>query len=214
METDSKTEKDSISEKYNTDFSTRLSNFTQLLNEKTDDVTKKHEDILKLYNIVTGDGIAGGYQSTAVDERDAANVWRWTAMASFIAAALWTGLKFWLYWCEQKTTIAPIPLDWTAIISATSLTVILLSIAAYAASQSKLHRINQQQMKWFSLEIASLEPYIASLEPEEQRKLKIDLAHRLFAQDRVTVGKRPTQTEKNIFDSAVDQITKAVSKTD
>lgn len=185
-----------------------------MLNEKTDDVTKKHEDILKLYNIVTGDGIAGGYQSTAVDERKAANAWRRTAMASFIAAALWTGLKFWLYWCEQKTTIAPIPLDWTAIISATSLTVILLSIAAYAASQSKLHRINQQQMKWFSLEIASLEPYIASLEPEEQRKLKIDLAHRLFAQDRVTVGKRPTQTEKNIFDSAVDQITKAVSKTD
>lgn len=214
METDSKAERDSISEKYNTDFSTRLSNFTQLLNEKTDDVTEKHEAILKLYDIVTGDGIAGGYQSAADTEESSADSWRTIAMCSFIAAALWTGLKFWLYWCEQKTTIAPIPPDWTAIISATSLTVILLSIAAYAASQSRLHRINQQQMKWFSLEIAALGPYIRSLEPEEQRKLRIDLAHRLFAQDRVTIGKRSVQIDKNVFDSLINLIPKVANKSD
>lgn len=214
METNSKAERDSISEKYNTDFSTRLSNFTQLLNEKTDDVTDKHEEILKLYDIVTGDAIAGGYQSAADNEESSADSWRKIAMWSFIAAALWTGLKFWLYWCEQKTTIVPIPPDWTAIISATSLTVILLSIAAYAASQSRLHRINQQQMKWFSLEIAALGPYIRSVEPEEQRKLKIELAHRLFAQDRVTVGKRSAQIEKNIFETPLDRFSKMVNKSD
>ncbi|MEP0964050.1 MAG: hypothetical protein ABJQ80_00950 [Lentilitoribacter sp.] len=68
------------------------------------DMEIKHQSILKTYDIVAGDGVAGGYKKTAKDEGDAANLWRKIAMRSFIAAALWTLFKVIAYWSGWVST--------------------------------------------------------------------------------------------------------------
>ncbi len=47
-------------------------------------------------------------------------------------------------------------------------------------------------MRWFSFEIAAIDPFISTLEPEQQQKLKEQLAEKLFGQDRV-IEDRPTK---------------------
>ncbi|MBL1437951.1 MAG: hypothetical protein COB08_017350 [Rhodobacteraceae bacterium] len=68
-------------------------------------------------------------------------------------------------------------------IKAASLAAILISIAAYAARQSSLHRNNEFQTRRFALEVTAISPFIASLEAEQQAKLKTALVERLFGQE-------------------------------
>lgn len=180
-------------------------------NEIIHDMEIKHQSILKTHDIVAGDGVAGGYKKTAKDEGDAANLWRTIAMRSFIAAALWTLFKVIAYWSGWVST-NPASFDWPEVIAATSLTLILLATATYAARQSKLHRVNEQQMSWFSLEIGALDPFIASLSEEQQRVLKIQLSQRLFGQNRTASVNDSESSENELVKTVLDAVTQLTRK--
>lgn len=58
----------------------------------------------------------------------------------------------------------------------------MLSIpAAYLARESAKHREKQYAHQQTSLDLKAIAPYIASLPQEEQHKIKIEIAGRIFA---------------------------------
>ncbi len=175
----------------------------------TADINAKHQSILRVHDLVAGDGVAGGYKKTSKDEAAVADQWRIVAMISFGVAAVWTLIKVVVYWSGLASVEQ---FDWAEVLAATSLTLILLATAAYAAAQSKFHRMNEQQMSWFSLEVGALDPFIASLTEDQQRVLKIQLSQRLFGQNSTVNASGVEAGEDGIVKTLLDAITEIGKK--
>ena len=74
--------------------------------------------------------------------------------------------------------------NWAELAKAASLTLVLLTAAGFASRQSKAHRDLEQQMRWFSLEVKAIDPFLSSLGDDDQKELKKQLSERLFGKDR------------------------------
>jgi len=73
----------------------------EALNQLNDDAKAKHNAILELYELASGDSISGGYAQTANKERFQTNFWRAVSFAFIIAAV------FWLYSAYQQVEMKP-----------------------------------------------------------------------------------------------------------
>ena len=102
-------------------------------------------------------------------------------------------------------------IDWPVVVTTVSVTIVAFFAARFAGQQSRIHRINEQRMRWFSFEIAAIDPFISSLPVEMQRELKKELSQRLFGQDRVI--EENTSTGKSIDVDAVKSITNPIMET-
>jgi len=94
---------------------------------------------------------------------------------------VWVVFKGWLGFGVAATGT----LDWPVIVTTVSVTAVAFVAAQFASRQSRLHRINEQRMRWFALEVKAIDPFISSLPIEMQQELKRQLSERLFGQDRV-----------------------------
>ena len=101
-------------------------------------------------------------------------------MVSLGLAAVWLAFKFYLGFGNASDGA----LNWAELVTAGSLTLVLLAAAGYASRQSKTHRDLEQQMRWFSLEVKAIDPFLSSLEDADQKELKKQLSERLFGKDR------------------------------
>jgi hypothetical protein len=128
--------------------------------------------------------VAGGYKKSADDERAAANTWRIISMLCYALILLWVVFKGKLGFGIAQAGA----LDWPVIVTTLSVTAVAFVAAQFASRQSRLHRINEQRMRWFSLEVKAIDPFISSLPIEMQQELKRQLSERLFGQDRVADG--------------------------
>lgn len=182
IRTKSESETKEISAKHNDRLKAAFESYSQEVQVQLDDVKAKHAAILEIHGLVGTDGVAGGYQKTATDEHNAANTWRIVAMVSLGLAAAWLLLKFFLGFGEAPTG----SLKWAELVTAGSLTLVFLAAAGYASRQSKSHRDLEQQMRWFSLEVKAIDPFLSSLEDVDQKELKKQLSERLFGKDRTT----------------------------
>ncbi|MGH1469161.1 MAG: hypothetical protein ACRBBP_09820 [Bdellovibrionales bacterium] len=153
--------------------------FDVKINTYIKDARMKHESILNLYELVAGDSVAGGYKKNADDEKTAANFWRVAAIIFIVLTAIWTGVSYWLTAdigaLDQGVFIG-------RIIKAFSVTGVLLFGAVYSAKQSNDHRENERRTRRFALEVNAIDPFIASLNEEDQKILKIKLSEKLFGQ--------------------------------
>ena len=185
-------------DKYQSDAETRIA-----------DMKAKHEAILEIHGLVGTDGVAGGYQKGATDEHDAANRWRMISMGSLVVAAIWIFVKYFMgFDLTPKGEV-----NWAEVVTATSLTLVLLGAAGYAARQSKLHRETEQHMRWFALEIKAIDPFLSSLPVEQQNELKNQLSQKLFGQNRLTADKSEGNVDPAAFKSIIDAILSIIKVT-
>lgn len=152
--------------------------FKAKIAEYQEDAHLKHNAILDIHDLVATDGVAGGYKSTADDEGKVANTWRLGAFVFLGAAALWLGAK--LYFGVNALKESGV--NWEEIVTSISLTGILLAAAVYASKQSSFHRNNEKKMRWFALEVKAIDPFLASLGEDDQKKLKAQICERIFGQ--------------------------------
>ena len=162
---------DKQAEEYFEDFSANISNV--LL-----DATEKRDVIRNLYDLVADESVSGGYLSSAKEEELQATRWRRISIGFMIATAAWIAATFFFDFSYGAEGV----FSWMKTIKAASLAGVLLSVAAYSARQSGLHRNNEIQTRRFALEVTAITPFIASLEPEQQSTLKTALVERLFGQ--------------------------------
>lgn len=180
--------------------------FENEMNMRLEDMKAKHTDILEIHGLVGTDGVAGGYQRGATDERSAANSWRLTAMVALALACGWLASRY-FYGFGGNGEV-----NWTDLIAAGSLTLVLIGTAGYAARQSKIHRDSEQQMRWFALEVKAIDPFMSSLPEEQRNELKKQLTERLFGQNRAASDGGESSIDVNAFkaiSSALQSLIKA-----
>ncbi|MES0863205.1 hypothetical protein ABLN87_12690 [Ruegeria sp. SCPT10] len=189
-----------------------LDRFTKQGEAALKDVNEKHQSVLEIHKLVGRDSVAGGYQKSAGEEKKEADLWRWISMGSLAAAIIWLGFKYWMGF-EQIDNGA---LNWASIITASSLTAILLVAAGYASRQSKLHRDNEKQMRSFALETKALDPFIANLGEKEQREIKAELIRRMFGQQNshnsLPAGRIDDETLQTVAESVSNKVSQTLLK--
>lgn len=147
-------------------------------------LTEKEMQLDDLLSLAAGKVIASDYDKSAIDERKLANYLRWGAIAIMVLIIGIVGYTFY------ETTAANF--KWETSIFRMSLTLLLSIPAAYLARESAKHRAQQYNHLQTALDLKAITPYLASLPEEEQHKLKITMANRIFAsKDFSEVGKDP-----------------------
>ena len=107
---------------------------------------------------------------------------------------------------KPTSSVATKQFDWHKFLLSFSLTGVLLFGAAYSGQQSNRHRENEKRMRWFALQIKALDPYINSLEPEDQKELKKTLSEKFFN------GAHEVETQSGLVDEhAIGVVSKAIT---
>lgn len=143
-----------------------------LYEESLAEIDTKKAQIDDILGYISGKVIAGDYEKSAQDERIVADWLRYGALACMGLIILIVSYSLW------KTTTSDF--SWQNSIFRIVLSFILAVPATYLAKESAKHREQQYAHLQTSLDLKALDPYIASLPVEEQHKIKITTAERLF----------------------------------
>ncbi|MCS4282030.1 hypothetical protein M2396_000295 [Pseudomonas sp. BIGb0278] len=141
----------------------------------------KKTEIDGILGHVSGRAIAGDYEKSAAEEKKMADRLRfWSLVCMAVIAG-----------CLVYTLVGH-STDWQQSLFRISLTFLLSVPAAYLARESAKHREQQYQHLQTSLDLKALSPFVASLPDEEQHKIKIAIASKIFAgRDFSKVGADP-----------------------
>ena len=194
--------------KHEAAFEKAFDTFTKNVKAKTKDINDKHKSILNIHGLVTNDGVAGGYKKGADNEKKAALTWSVVSMGCYALILLWV-----LFKGKLGFGIATVGgIDWPVVVTTVSVTAVAFVAAQFAGRQSRVHRMNEQRMRWFSFEIAAIDPFIASLPIEMQQGLKKELSERLFGVDRVIDDKasKVQRVDPEVIKSVTNPITEAI----
>lgn len=202
----------SLLEKSDSGLATHQKSFEATIKKIIDDGNEKHQAILELYELTAGDSVGAGYIKNADDEMKQANMWRWISIGFISLTVLW--LSF-VYFCNAGAfEFCKIETEdfWAKIITAFSLTGVMLYGAAYSSQQSTKHRNNEKRARWFALEIKAFDPFISSLKEEQRHELKKQLSERLFGQNEHNNVKDSKVIDEHAYKTVIDGIVNIISK--
>ena len=131
----------------------------------------------KVVGIISDTGMAHGYQKTANEERAEAAVWKKVAAGSLI---VWIaiGVAFFMLTYDKDLT-------WAAVARQFLISTPFVLLAGFAAMQVSRHQKNERGLRQAELEIASLDPFLATLDDKERNEVKKEFATRYFGQREV-----------------------------
>lgn len=117
----------------------------------------------------------------------AANNWRLIAIGMQTIAAPWVFVKYLsgFDFTDSGRT------NWAEVITASSVTLVLLAGTVYASRQSKMHRVSEHHMRWFALEINAIDPFVSAMPEDQQIELKKNLSEKLFAKNGLIRARPP-----------------------
>jgi hypothetical protein len=131
----------------------------------------------KLVGIITDTGMAHGFQKTANEERAEAATWKRVAALSLIAWIFIAGVFFALTY-DKDLTLAAVARQFL-------LSTPFVLLAGFAALQVSRHQKNERQMRQAELEIASIDPFLATLSDDDRNAVKREFATRYFGQKEI-----------------------------
>ncbi|MDD1139455.1 hypothetical protein M5G22_18005 [Pseudomonas sp. TNT2022 ID233] len=141
--------------------------------EALSEIESKKTEIDNILGHVSGRAVAGDYEKSATEEKNKADWLRIGSLTCMALIAFSLGYSFW-------ETIGT-EFDWQKSLFRITLTFLLSVPAAYLARESAKHREQQYQHLQTSLDLKAISPFLASLPEEEQHKIKIAIASKLFA---------------------------------
>ncbi|MDO6468571.1 hypothetical protein Q4498_10615 [Neptunomonas phycophila] len=204
------------------------------------DSKSKHQSILDLYELTAGDSVGAAYIKSADDERGQANLWRGVSVVFIVITVVWLVFSF-FYNTEKWNILGSNPdvvvsqndntsqessekllnvpdaethnndFPWHIMLIAFSISGVLLWGAAYSAQQSTKHRNNEKRARWFALEVKAFDPFISSLELQQQQELKRQLAERIFGQNS-TADEDSKVVDEHALRAVTDAFGKVLSK--
>lgn len=151
---------------------------------------KKHAQ--KLVGIISDTGMAHGFQKNANEEQGEAKTWKNVAALSLIAWIIVGGVFFALTYDKDLT--------FAAVARQILLSTPFVLLAGFAALQVTRHQKNERKMRQAELEIASIDPFLATLSDEDRNEVKREFAARYFGQKEAE--HKQDQTPSNLIDLA------------
>lgn len=181
------------------DVKNEIDKITSLYKESLDEIETKKQQIDDILGHVSGRAVAGDFETSSAEEKKMAN---WLRYSSLVCMAFIVGVVGYSFW-ETTTT----EFQWQNSVFRIVLAIMLSVPAAYLARESAKHREQQYNHLQTSLDLKAISPYIASLPIDEQHKIKIEIASRLFAaRDYSKVGADPYPL--NVHEIAMELIKK------
>jgi len=149
----------------------------------------------KVVGIISTEAVAHGYGRTANEERDAAKMWRWVAVGALVCWII-AGVFFFALTYEKELSLSALARQFL-------ISTPFVLLAGFAALQVSKHqraeRINRQQ----ELEIAAIDPYLATFDDETRKQVKRGLAEKLFGQREIDPAKGDS---KNLLETVSDTL--------
>jgi len=186
------TEYQSIVQRVSQDLNTVQAGATERANSILADIQRNKEKADQLVGIITDTGMVGGYQHVANQERDSAKNWRKVALGSLLALAVFAVIAF-IETISQQ-------LRWDLFAARLFVATSLGILAAYAALQAEKHERNERKNRKTELELASISPYLYGLPPDQQNKIRGELAMRLFGQSEAPEPTSERKTTGSVLD--------------
>lgn len=155
----------------------------------------KKSEIDKILGHVSGRAVAGDYEKSASEEKKMADWLRWGSLGCMASIAFALGSSLFETFGTE--------FDWQKSIFRVALGFLLSVPAAYLARESAKHREQQYQHQQTSLDLKAISPFMASLPEEEQHKIKIQIASRVFAGrdfSKVSADPFPLNTQEIIIE--------------
>jgi len=153
--------------------SAEVEKITSLYANAQQEIDVKKAEIDSILGHVSGRAVAGDYEKSATEEKSKADWLRIGSLLCMAMIAVSLGYSFW-------ETIGT-EFNWQKSLFRITLTFLLSVPAAYLARESAKHREQQYQHLQTSLDLKAISPFLASLPDEEQHKIKIAIASKLFA---------------------------------
>lgn len=136
------------------------------------ELEKKQTEVNNLVGTITGTTIAGSYDNSASVEKSIADWMRLGSIGLMLAVVSIIGYSL-------LETGKP-HFEWETALFRLFFSLTLSVPAAYLARESSKHREQQYAYLRVSLDLQAITPYLASLPLEEQHKLKVEVASRIF----------------------------------
>ncbi len=211
---------DGIIEARETEYEELYDSIKQRIADAEDEFRKKTDAILaniaqfqtdaeRIVGVITDTGMVGGYQRVANSEMRAALFWRIIALLGLFSLV---GFAIFLF----KTTLRQ-DFEVTTALTFTrgfvGLSVAIL--AGYAARQADKHQRSERRHRKMELELATIATYLSKFPEEEARKIKTDLAMKMFAQqdvEPVKEGKQTTNSAMNLAGMALESLQSLIGK--
>jgi hypothetical protein len=141
----------------------------QAVIDQLEDFREKAENLL---HVIGSTGMAGEYQKVADSARLA--TFRWQVIATFSMLVL-VAFAAWTFFDTQGGDI-----QWGAVVGRAFVVVTAGVLAAYAVRQSDRYSEIEIANRRYQLELSSIDPYLANLPEQDQQKVKLQLAEKLF----------------------------------
>lgn len=151
----------------------KLNSIEQLHNDTLEQLESKKQQIDEILGHVSGRAIAGDFEKSASSEKRMADWLRYESLGCMFLIVCVVSYSF--YETTQEN------FSWDKSLFRIALAFFLSVPAAYLARESAKHREQEYTHLQTSLDLKAITPYISSLPEEEQHKLKISIANRLFA---------------------------------
>lgn len=154
-----------------------LRDATKRSTELTEELERLKNSAKESVGIIASTGMAGGYEMTANEEKEAADQWRIIATGAFVGmVAIALALAFW-------PLVAPEVLSWQGFGAKAFASLAFGFLAAYAGREAEKHRLSEREHRRRSLELRSLNPYLEPLDGVQQSAIRAVVADRIFGRD-------------------------------
>lgn len=163
----------------------RLDRAVSLYEDGVLEIGGRRNEIEQILGHVSGRAIAGDYENSAIAEKNMADYLRYGSIFCMALIATAVGYSFWE--STQRD------FHWEISLVRFTLVFLLSVPAAYLARESAKHRSQQYAHLQTSLDLKAISPFLASLPEEEQHKLKIAIATKIFS------GRSGTDLDKDSY---------------
>lgn len=201
-------------------------NTKEELEQLISDSKDKHNKILELYDLVSGDSISGEYAQTSSKEGKKAFWWQVLSYVFIIATIGWLIFAYINFSDSSSNSECPAetkqeepvcpetnneePFNWGKHLVSLSLTGVLLFGAGYAGRQASNHRDIEKRTRWFSLQVKALDPYLSQLDETTRNELKVSLANNFFKGVDLESNNKDSEKEtSNLLQNLVDLMKQA-----
>jgi len=185
----------------------------ELIESKDTDTTKivenlsmKLDEASKIVNVIGNIGVTGNYQIIANEHKQSADFWRWVAigfMTVFSLILVWT-----IYDLSEDM------FDWTKSLIRLIGAAALSYPATYAARESSRHRKLETFNRKAELELASINPFIETLEDNKKQTIKEKLVEKYFGNSNSSESSDPNKEELSLngFEKLIKSIMPLLKK--
>jgi hypothetical protein len=169
------------------------------------DTQKKHAQ--KVVGVISTESVTHGYRKTADEERTAAKYWSWLAGS---ALSIWivAGMVFFFFTYDKE-------LSWTALARQFLISTPFILLAGFSALQVSKHQKVERISRQLELELAAIDPYLATFDINDKNQIKRELVEKMFGQrDAEPIKTEIKQTTETLSDlvKSLNEIKDAVLK--